>query len=194
MKKYAISLLSIVLFTGCAAIYHPIRPAEIGYGAPEISEKLSYSLKFDPLLNAGNPRFARKEAKYGISIVAVKITNNTDHDLTVGNEIGFFPDNREVIPLEPRSAGTQLGLGTAGYLLYSLLFLYIKNNNDVTTIPIGLPIGLGNLIVGTNSNNKLTQELITQSILSKKIGPNETIYGLVAFRDIRYGKLTLKAE
>lgn len=194
MKKLIPSFLLLFLLVGCATFYSPIKPAEIGFPSPEINADFSYSLKFDPLLNAGNQRFAKKEAKTGISIVALKITNNSDRDLTVGKDILFYLDHREIVALEPNPAATQLALGSAGYMLYSLLFLYIRNGTNETVIPIGLPIGLGNLIVATNTNNKLKQELVSQNIINRTIKPNETIYGLAAFRDIRYGKLTLKTN
>ncbi|MDD2964301.1 MAG: hypothetical protein PHQ65_04765 [Bacteroidales bacterium] len=194
MKKLIPSFLLLFLLAGCATFYRPIKPSEIGFPPPEINADFSYSLKFDPLLKAGNPRFAKKEEKTSISVVALKITNNSERDLTVGKDILFYLDHREIVALEPIHAASQLALGSAGYMLYSLLFLYIRNDNKETVIPIGVPIGLGNLIVATNTNNKLEQELVSQNIIYKTIKPNETIYGLAAFRDIKYGKLTLKTN
>jgi hypothetical protein len=51
---------------------------------------------------------------------------------------------------------------------------------------------VGNMLTASTANKKLYQELIDYEIAYREILPNETVYGLVAFKGLDYAALTIK--
>ncbi len=192
MRKTITTVLFITLFFGCAGIYHPIQPNTLNYNNVEIREGVSYSYRFDVLPQKGNKKYVKKAAKYNIDIVAVKIINNTDRELDFNKDIQLYVGNKISYPLESTVVTSQIKQGVVGYLLYGLLFFQIHNNNSTTTLPVGLGIGIGNMIAASSNNEKFKKEFSTYNLVNKTIAPGETVYGLVALRDIGQGALEIK--
>ena len=85
-------LLSIFLSSGCASSYQMINPPGLTY----LSNSSDKSVSLDYKYNLLPKKYAKKEVKNNIRLVAVKITNNSGRDLvfakdiklTYGKEIG----------------------------------------------------------------------------------------------------------
>jgi hypothetical protein len=192
MKKTTTLILTVFLLWGCASVYKPIQPSSLNYSNTEVGEEISYSYKFDVLNEKGNKRYARKEDKFNIDILSVKLINNTNKELDFNKNVKCYMGDRELYPLESNSVTSRIKQGVIGYILYGFVFLYIGNEENVTTIPIGLPIGIGNMIAAGSSNGKFKREFSEYNLVNKTINPGDTIYGLVAFKDIEYGKFEMK--
>lgn len=205
MKSLCLSLLLIaVIFAGgCASNYHTINPGRTHFPAPAEKEYgLSFAYKYDLLRAKGNKKYAKKEDKKGVRVVAVKITNNTGSTLIFPDDFDIMSGDSPVYLLEPEAVHRQLKQGVPIYLLY-LLFtpmnLYTYDDTGVTSsTPVGLLLGPGltalNIGIAASANNKFKQELLDYDIYNMEIKDGETITGLIGITDNGYAPLSLELK
>ena len=202
MKKLTFSILTIltiVLISGCASSYRNINPPSINYNSHDISDGISFSYKYDVLREKGNRKYAKKENRKSIKLVAVKITNYTDTIINIGQNITFNSRYKQLTPLEPILIKKQLRQSAPSYLLYLLLAplkLYVTNENSVETYSIGYIISpiltLGNLLFAADANSDFYKELNEYNLLNRNINKGETVYGLIGINNADDYPITIK--
>jgi hypothetical protein len=189
------TIATIFLFGGCAQTYNTIRPTRLTYHSNSNLENIKLEYRYDVLRERGNSKYQRKADKFKVKLVAVKITNNTNEVIVIGKNAAFYNNEKKLFPFETHTTRNYLKQSTPSYLLY-LLFssLTLTVNND--TYPIGLLLGpgltVGNMLTASAANNNFYKELIDYDILNREIFPDETVYGLVAFKELDYAPLTIK--
>ncbi|HEX5171682.1 MAG TPA: hypothetical protein VFW11_21030 [Cyclobacteriaceae bacterium] len=181
-SKLVLIIISMALFS-CAGSYKAIKPATLSYTGEDDVDGLIASYRYDVLRETGNKKYANKELKKGIKLVAVKIENNTGRTISLRNDVRIYSGERQVLPLDPKIVHHSLRQPAPLYLLWGLLWLTITNCDDddcsVTPIPVGLGIGLINVGIASSANSKFLDELYQTNILDKEIKAGETAYGLV---------------
>lgn len=181
-------------FMSCAKSYNLIRPKSIEYNALSASDDVILEYKYDLL----DSKYANKEERRGVKLVALKITNNTDRDLTFGRDVKLISqDGIEIYPLSRKVLYNKLKQRTPGYLLY-LFLTPLRLSVDGESIPIGYGLGPGltgwNMINGTSANKKFETELWTYDLDAKVITKGEIQYGLIGFESTTYQALKIKLE
>ncbi|MDO1449659.1 hypothetical protein Q0590_25505 [Rhodocytophaga aerolata] len=178
MKNFThlIFLLLVTFSFGCAGNYKAISPKKLEYHYTEENGGVSLSYRYDVLSLKGNRRYAKKEDKRDIKVVAVKVTNNTDTTLSFSQDLNWEQGNREIIPLDPTVVGKKIKQTVPTYLFYLPLTLTLST----TTLPIGIPIAVGNMIVAGSSNKNFREELHQYNLSGKKIEPGQTVYGIIS--------------
>ncbi|WP_017731833.1 hypothetical protein [Nafulsella turpanensis] len=205
MKHFLLllSLFAGTLFsTGCASSYHSTHPPSNYFNSTENTDELAFSYRYDVLREKGNKKYAKKEDKKGLRVVAVKITNNTERPLFFPEDFEITSGHQSVYLLEPDYIHSKLKQGVPIYLLYLLLTpmkLYTSNNTgDVTTTEIGYVLGPGitalNMGMAANANNKFKRELLEYNLANQVIEVGETVYGIIGFQSIGYAPLKLKLK
>ena len=202
MKKLiskALVLTSAILLVGCAATYKPINPPSVNYNSHDLQDGIGLSYKYDILREKGNKKYAKKENKKGIRLIAVKVTNNTDSVINIGRDAIFYSGQNQIFPIEPMAIKNSLKQFVPGYLPYLLLTftnLYITNGSTTETYPIGLLLGpgitFGNMAVAGSANTKMLNELNEYDMLNMDIQKDETVYGIIGIRDMGYSPITIK--
>ncbi|MBB6610300.1 hypothetical protein H7F15_04550 [Pontibacter sp. Tf4] len=182
----AIASLSL---SSCASTYKPLDPPTAPYTFSEKTDGLVYSYQYDLLQNKRNKKYAKRETKHLMRVVAVKITNTTDSTISIANDYKFMLGNADVVPVPPAIAANKLKQGVPIYLLYLLLNVRItteENGKETssTFIPTGPPIAGLNMIIAANANRKFKEELIAFDISNKTVAPGETVYGLLTLQTI----------
>ena len=191
-KRVGLIFLIVTILTGCAALYTPIKPEARkytdSYNSPDSA--LTYAYKYDVLTIMGNKRYSKKETKAGLSVLAVRIQNNTDSVIKF-SDLKIFQGNREQIPVNNLAAANKVKQGVIPYILYSLLVLYVDQGSriengrvvqDYITIPIGVPIAVGNMVGAGAANKNLRREFVKYDMSSKTINPHETLYGIMVIQ------------
>ena len=209
MRRYVIVLLSSISFfllNGCASSFKTIDPRGAYYTNKQTSDSVEFSYQYDILRYKGNKKYAKKEDKKGIKVVAVKITNNTGNELVLGENFSIYSGEREIFLLDPSIVHKQLKQGVAIYLLYLPLTFttfntYTSTGNGRVTVnstPIGYAIGPGitllNMIKAGSANTNLKNELAIYRLTNRKISSGETVYGLISFQDYTFNPLSLKLK
>jgi hypothetical protein len=209
MKTFFTKTLCLIGLTaalgGCASSYKPIIPENINYTAKTTSDDVLLEYKYDVLLERGNKKYAKREKKKLMQVAAVKITNNSNETLTLGENAVFMAGNNSFTPLEPTITHSQLKQGVPIYLLY-LLFSNGKLVTEETYVngtktgessfPIGLIVGPGltlyNMLKAGNANQQFLAEMQRNHVPAKQVRPGETVYGLISIPNSSYNPLYLK--
>lgn len=201
MKIIKITLLfiTISILTNCASGYKMIEPKSINYVSTNENDNVKLEYKYDLL----DKKYAKKELKKGVKLVAIKITNNSNKDLMFGKDAKLTYENgTEIFVMENEKVFTTLKQSPASYLWYLLLTpmnLYTAENGQQTSsTPIGLVVGPGlaggNMIAAGSANKKFKTEILEYNINGTLIKKGETKYALIGIKADSYDSLKLKVE
>ncbi|MGK7392076.1 MAG: hypothetical protein ACNS60_17115 [Candidatus Cyclobacteriaceae bacterium M2_1C_046] len=197
----AIILFILILTSAlsCASGYHPIQPKSVRYNEGKTNtDNIGFEYQYNMLQIRGNKKYAKKEEKKGINVVALKITNYSSKELTYPEDFEIMLKERPVHLLKPEEVKKELKQNVPIYLLYSLLWVTYSSceNNDcnVVPIPVGAGISLGNMLVAGSANKNFEEEIKEYDLNNKKIQPGETVYGLAGFYSMGYQPLYLKVK
>ncbi len=196
--RLGLHLVILIWLSSCASSYRNINPDKLLYIGKQTHDNVVFEYKYNVLAEGGNKKYAKKETKRRIQLVGVKVTNNGATPLSFRNDVAVYASDQRLYPLEPEIVGHQLKQNPASYLLYLLWWMNFGScqgddcNNLI--LPVGLPIGLGNMIQASDANLKFTKELAKNNLLSKDIQPGETMYGLVGFKATYYAPLRFEID
>jgi len=191
------SLIAVLLFTSCASSYKPIGPQGLDYRNVSKKDGIDFSFKYEVLSLRGNKKYAKKEEKRDVDVVAVKITNNTSNALHFNRDLKIVSNGRELIPMEREVVSKKIRQGVAIYLLYGLLTLQVgdctpQNGCDTKIYPIGIPIAIGNMVVAGSANGNFKNELQLYDLNNKIIEPGQTVHGILGFRNLEFGGMEIE--
>ncbi|WP_127137806.1 hypothetical protein [Flagellimonas oceanensis] len=199
------SLFIIILcLTGCASGYRMIQPKTINYISKNEVDGLTLQYRYELL----DKKYEKKEERKGVKLVAIKITNNSDRDVTFGKDVTLaFENDRIVYVMENEKVFKTLKQSPASYLWYLLLTplnLYTTKTNSygvpeqTSSTPIGMVLGPGiaggNMIAAGSANKKFKTELLEYNINGTVIKKGETKYGLIGIRSDSFDALRLRVQ
>lgn len=190
-----------VLTAGCASVYKPVHPPSVNYSSPVVQDSIEFSYRYNMLYEKGNKKYANKEHERGVSVIAVKLTNQSDKTINIGEDIRFYTGTNQLLVMKPRVAGNMLKQSPASYLPYLLLCattLTVGSGNSAEVFPVGLLIGPAvtgrNMLVASDANIDLYKELDEYSILDKELKKGDTVYGLIGIGGIGYDPIHIRLK
>ncbi len=197
-------LIGISLLSSCASGYKMIEPENINYISSNETNNVVFQYKYDLLDN----KYAKKELKKEVKLVAIKITNNSGKDIMFGKEAKLTYENgQEIYVMDKDKVYKLLKQSPASYLWYLLLTpvnLYTSKpspngyQQETSSTPIGLILGPGlaggNMIAASSANNKFKEELFEYNMIGTVIKNGETKYGLIGIETDSFDSLKLKIE
>lgn len=204
--KSTLLVFVILLLSSCASTYKSLRPTSSYFGNVEDVNGVKFSYKHGVLAETGNKKYSKREVSKAVKVVSVKIENNSNKDLIIGQNAKFYSGNSELRLIDPSTIHHLLKQGVPIYLLYLLLSPIqlttgsstVNNNGTVSsgsTTPIGLIIGpgitIGNMAVAGSANQNFLRELNEFNLINKKIAPGQTVFGLIGINDIGYNPVKL---
>lgn len=191
----------LIILTSCAASYKSINPEQLRYNYNPENEGLSFSYQADVLKMAGNKKLAKKEDKYDVRVVAIKLTNNTGRDINFTDDLDLLVNNITAQPLAPKSVTSKIKQSTPSYLLYLLLTpmkLYVADENGVSEYNIGYGLGPGltalNMGIASSANSSFSKELSNYDLYNQIIPNGETVYGLIGLSDYNFGSISVRLK
>ncbi len=201
MKIIKITFLFIVIasLTSCASGYKMIEPKTINYVSTNETDNVKLEYKYDLL----DKKYAKKEIKKEVRLVAVKITNNSNKDIMFGGNTKLTYENgTEISVLENDKVFKTLKQSPASYLFYLLLtplnFTTSSSSGNSSSTPIGLIVGPGltggNMIAAISANKKFKTQMLEYNINGSIIKKGETKYGLIGIKSDSFDSLKLKIE
>ncbi|MFI1771504.1 hypothetical protein [Thalassobellus citreus] len=204
LSKIIFLLIGAIILNSCASRYKIINPKSINYLSSSKSDDVLLEYKYDLL----DKKYEKKETKKGVKLVAIKVTNNSDRDLTFGKDIKLVQeDGKEFYILDSEKTFQTLKQSPATHLFYLLLTpvnLYTTSSNsngfqeETSSTPIGLVLGpglaAGNMITAGSANKKFNTEMLEYNINGSVIKKGETVYGLIGIKSFSYNSIKLKVE
>ncbi len=194
--------MSFLVLTGCASSYRVPSPEDMNFVSHTSTvEGLKLYYKYDLL----DTKYAKKEERNGVKVIALKIINTSGKDYIFGENLFLrYKSGREVHFLDKENTYRSVKQGSAIYALYLLmtpLNLYISetdSNNfeeDSNPIPIGLVLGpgltLGNILASSSANKKFKNHLSNYDLIGKPVRNGETTYGILPIRSESFDALEL---
>ncbi len=202
--KITFLFIAITSLTSCASGYKMIQPKTINYVSTNETDNVKLEYKYDLL----DKKYAKKEVKKGVKLVAIKITNNSEKDIMFGRDAKLTYENgSEIYVMENEKVFKTLKQSPASYLWYLLLtpvnFYTTETNSNgfqenTSSTPIGLVLGPGlaggNMIAAGSANKKFKTEMLEYNINGTLIKKGETKYGLIGIKADSFDALKLKVE
>ena len=190
-----------LFFSSCASSYQAIYPKNLYYAEGATYSGVDFTYQYDVLKQVGNRKYAKKEDKKGLQVVAVKLTNRTGRSLNFSEDISVLSGGVPIGLIEPEIITQQVKQNVPVYSLYLLLsFMNFTTYNEygevASSAPVGLfigpPIAIGNMVAAGSANKKFKTELAANNLLRRTIADGETVYGLISISDNGYRPLSLK--
>ena len=131
--------------------------------------------------------------------MAVKITNSTERDLRLGEDVFItYETGQKVYLMDNDQVYSLLKQGTGWYAFYLLLTPLTLEVNNSEPFPIGYAIGPGlagvNMMTSSNSNKRFQLDLIEYDINGSIIKSREIKYGLIGIRTDLYEALSVEVK
>jgi hypothetical protein len=181
----------------CASSYKPFNLRDYQYSSGHnILDSLSIS--YAPGLQgiSDNGWYARKERKYKMTALAVRIENSSSTPLTISNEdlrVSVGDQTRKLFSPEEYSAHVKQRVGIhllhtlyGPWITVSTVDQYGRSETDVYFIPVGAVIGIINATKASKANRSNAADIRRLQIWNKPIKPGETIYGVILTEGRRY--------
>ncbi|MCJ8164537.1 hypothetical protein MKJ04_06735 [Pontibacter sp. E15-1] len=200
----SVLLAMLLLCSSCASNYKLLSPEGIYYNAQTEDNGLLFNYKYDVYALSNNKKYAKKEKRKMLQVVAVKITNNTDRILDTSQDIRYFIGQQQVMPLAPEMVHSQIKQSVPSYLLYLLLFpVQITTTSQTNgmeieqnSFPIGLILAPGltilNMSIAGSANKQMLGDLQRYNLANRKLLPGETVYGLFGLANSGYNPIVAK--
>lgn len=187
----------------CASYYKPIRPDTLNYSNKQISnEKLEVSYMYDVYSISDNRKYSRKEKNNNYRTIAVRIRNLTDTTRIITTDnFRIFANERELTVANKTAYFSTVYQMPEVYLLHGLWGPWRvdswsdsngKSGSKTTYIPIGITIGVINVIVASAANSNHKKNLNNNEIFGRTIKPNGTITGIIILNYSQYDPLDFK--
>ncbi len=206
MKMKAVGEICLVavvgLFTSCASGYKAIHPPIVSYSNESVTDSIAFSYKYDVLWDSRNKKYAKKEAKRNIKVLAVKIVNNSGKTIVFNRNIRLYSNDKLIAPVDKDSLYEEFRQPAAAYILYLLLTpihkMSVNFNGPSNIFPFGYIVGpvlaAGNILVASRANTNFKYELEKYNLLNREIPPGDTVYGLIGIEVNENLPLTMKVE
>nr|WP_321409597.1 hypothetical protein [uncultured Carboxylicivirga sp.] len=205
MNAKASFFIAIVALTmmSCASSYRTIRPAGLHYANQQnCNEKLDVSYVYDIYSMTNNRKYAKKEKNGNYRTIAVRIENLTDTSrLLTTDNFRIYANNRE-LPIANKTDYVRNVSQLSGlYLLHALWGPWQieswrdsngQSGSKTTYIPIGLGVGVINMIIASVANSDHKKEIMNNEIFGRTLQPKETITGIVVLNYSQYEPLVFK--
>jgi len=203
-NSFTLVFIASLFLLSCVSGYHAINPATLHFQPSGNDSGILIEYRANVLTGT----YAKHEMTSKVTLLAVKITNNTAHDIIPHASIKIFSGEKEIKLISMAGLYGATKLNPDIYLLFLLLApvnVYsvseTSNGGQVTSrkkhfYPVGLIIGpslaLGNRAAAKKANKKFKKDLEQNDILDKIIPPGETSYGLIALEGKYSAGLTFK--
>ncbi|AUS04806.1 hypothetical protein [Pseudotamlana carrageenivorans] len=202
--KMTFMVFVVSMLTNCASGYKDIQLKSLNYISKNEQSDIILEYKYDLL----DKKYAKKEVKRGVKLVAVRITNNSNEDIIFGRDVKLgYVNGQELYVLDNDKVYKTLKQSPASYLWYLLLSpinLYTYETNGyggqetTNSFPIGLILGPGiaggNMIAAGNANKKFKTQMLDYNLYGTVIKSGEVKHGLIGIEADSYEALTLTVE
>jgi hypothetical protein len=149
-----------------------------------------------------NRKYSRKEKNNNYRTIAVRIRNLTDTSrLITTDNFRIYANDRELTMANRTDYFGTVSQLSALYLLHGLWGPWKieswsdsngQSGSKTTYIPIGLAVGVINMIIASVANSNHKKEINDNELFGKTIKPKETITGIVILNYSQYDPLIFR--
>jgi hypothetical protein len=199
--QFLFSIISIIALSSCASTYKPVMLERFSYLDQQESNGIEVSYAHNLQYNSRNRWYTKKEAKFGMMAVAVKVENRSDEtvELSPENLKVYGPNGVARRLYTPMEYGEKVKQRTGRHLLHALYGPWAISwetdaNGNVDTnvffLPVGAVIGIGNAIRASRANRVNIETLNRNAIWNRVVEPGEIVYGTILIAGVHGDELT----
>ncbi len=96
-----LSFCSCILLPECKSSYYNVNPEGVNYVVHYINDGISFSYQDDILVRNENQKRVIIDNTNTTNVLAVRITNHTNNDLNILNDVSFYLGQNKVTPIKP---------------------------------------------------------------------------------------------
>ena len=178
---------SITIFFGCASQYRHVQPQSLEYHAtPQVLHEgdIEITYRYNVLAYANNKKYAKMERKEGVSLLALRIANNSNDTLFFPQDILIEGRKEYVFPLDMDEAidifiqdqspiVSEISNSAAGAVTFNTSWGWV--------VPLAASIpGIVNSSVESRANDRFINEMLDYYLVYSNIPPGSTVSGLLA--------------
>lgn len=193
-------LLSLTFFS-CSSRYRPVNLGRFSYQDEQVSDDVKVSYAHNLQFNSRNKWYTKKERKFGMIAVAVKVENQSQEtiDLSPANLRVYGPNGVARRLYTPMEYGEKVKQRIGRHLLHALYGPWVVSwetdasgnvDTNVFFLPVGAVIGIGNAIRASKANRINIETLDRNAIWTKTVDPGEIVYGTILMAGVHGDDLT----
>lgn len=187
--KWAIfsAVFVIFLFSDCAGTYKTFKMESIPFKEPvSTDDKILYSSRQGVMYNTRNYKPAKREQKDQLSLVAIKVINQTDLPIALGDLAYSCGGSTSVSPISMDEYLKQVKQKAGLYWLY--LAGVVPNPFCKGCLKYVIPWGVApaaiNFGIAHKNNKKMEKELRSYDLSGRVLQPHDSILGVLPFKGI----------
>jgi hypothetical protein len=195
LSSLKITLFLSVITLGCASTYKPVSVSSLNYYEKvDVSDTLRVSYRYRVQEITNNRWYAKKEKRYNLAAVALKIENLSSAPVTITcDNFKIYSAAGEKRVVSPAAYASKVKQRVGVHLLHSLwgpwgISWETKENGETDVhgyyIPAGAIVGIGNAVRASNANSNNKATLEGYEIWNQVVEPGKIMYGLVAISAI----------
>lgn len=188
-------LFLTLIISSCASTYKPVMLENFSYQDERLNDGIQISYAHNIQYHSKNRWYTKKENKFGMIAVAVRVENNSEETIELSPlNLKVYGSNREARRLyTPMEYGEKVRQRTGRHLLHALYGpwavswetdQYGNVDTDVLFIPVGAVIGIGNAIRASKANRINVETLDRNAIWNKIVEPGQVVYGTMLMAGI----------
>jgi hypothetical protein len=192
---------TFIFLSSCASKYKAVMLERFSYQDTQTSNGVEVSYAHNIQYNSDNRWYTKKEAKFGLIAVAVKVENKSNEsvELSPVNLKVFGPNGVARRLYTPVEYGEKVRQRTGRHMLHALYGpwaiswetdTYGATDTNVFFLPVGAAVGLGNAIRASRANRINVETLNRNAIWNKIVAPGEIVYGTILIAGIHGDDLT----
>ena len=181
-------LLIAAIASSCASSYKPVIFERLSFYEPQNFNGVEVSYALNIQRATRNGWYARKERKFNMVAIAVKVVNNTDEviQLTPANLRLYGADGVPRRLFTPQEYGEKVRQRTGRHLLHTLYgpWIFVTEvdaagnvDTNVFLLPVGAAVGVYNALRASKANRMNIETLNGNTIWNRILEPGEKVYG-----------------
>lgn len=184
---YISSVFVVLLFSNCAGTYKAFKMESIPFKeVVSTDSKIAYSTRQGVMYNTRNYKAAKREQKGQYSLLALKVINQTDLPIALGDLAYSCGGSTSVAPI---NLDEYLGEVKQKSGLYWLYLAGVVPNPFCKgclkyVIPWGVAPAAINFGISRKNNKKMEKELRIYDLSGKILQPHDSIMGILPFKGI----------
>ncbi len=208
MQKIIVLALITSLCISCAGPYRGLTPSLLPFNNSQTSGPLEISYAFEAQKINRNKRYAKKEDKFGMKAIGVRIKNNSNSAVTLTeSNLAVYVNNSRAVYIPSDIYASKVKQTEAFYMLHTLWgigyertetvssqggFITTSTVEERVTINPLIVLGPYNTIRAANANAKHKRILNETSIFNKTMAPGETLFGTILIKSSTYEALEFR--
>ncbi|MGH1362850.1 MAG: hypothetical protein ACRBF0_04780 [Calditrichia bacterium] len=193
LQSLFLMLATIPLLLSCAPGFKSFHQNSPLLLSESNNDSLTVRYSFQPF--SSSPKFATKAAKDQLAAFYIEITNLSDSTIEIlPNSFAMHSRKKKLSPTPTEQLVTEYRSNSAVYMLWSFFFITYWDEDSFIPIPIGFPIGLGQMARSDSYNKKMRAEFDQNSYKNVPIPPGGSTSGHLYFRNLTDHKWTLSFD